>query len=123
MAVGAYFGPKHVVIAFAKSTHQTGQPDERQIKPTETLAVSGMAKLVHTQLVTHHETLVVTWESVPQPQVDEGAQRHTATERTSLTRNEGDAAKDINSFGPTCQRSNHREKPTHKSLREFPSEP
>ena len=73
VTVGADLGPKHIMIAFAHGAHQAGQTDNRQIKPTEKLAVDGMPKLVHTQLVTQDEALVAARQSTPQPQVDEGA--------------------------------------------------
>ena len=57
VAVSPDFRPKHVVVALAEGTHQAGQPDERQIKPTKKLTISCMSKLVHTDLIAEDKTL------------------------------------------------------------------
>ena len=73
MAVGTYFGPKVVVVTFARSTPKAGKPDDGQIEPPKTLAVGGMSELMHTELVAQNKTFVMTWQRVPKPQVDKRA--------------------------------------------------
>ncbi len=98
MPVGAYLGPKHVVIAFAKGTQQAGQPNERQIEPTKKLAIGGMAKLMHTDLVAKDICLSFPTHPRASPKVDKSTQRHTHTIATSQFRHEGDAAQGIDAI-------------------------
>ena len=123
MAVGAYLGPKHIVVAFTKSTQQAGQPDERQIKPTKKLAIGGMAELVHTDLVTKDICLSFPTHPSASPKVDESTQRNTHTIATSQFRREGDAAQGIDTVNLTSQSPSYRIEPSHKGLRQLPSEP
>ena len=123
MAVGAYLGPKHVVVAFTKGTHQAGQPDERQIEPTKKLAIGGMAKLMHTNLVAKNIRLSFAVHPRASPQVDESTQRHAHTIATTQFRHEGDAAQGIDTVDLTSQSPSYRIKPSHKGLWQFPSEP
>ena len=103
MAVGAYLGPKHVVVAFTKGTQQAGQPDERQIKPTKKLAIGGMAKLVHTDLVTKDISFSFSKHPRASPKVDESTQRNAHTIATSQFRREGDAAQGIDAIDLTSE--------------------
>ena len=51
VAVGSCFRPKSVMVAFAHGAQQTGQADDEQISPANTLTVDGMPELMHTNLV------------------------------------------------------------------------
>ena len=123
VAVGAYLGPKHVVVAFTQGTQQAGQPDERQIKPTKKPTIGCMAKLVHTDLVAKDISLSFAVHPRASPQVDESTQRHAHTIATSQFRRKGDAAQGIDAVDLTSQSPSYRIEPSHKGLRQFPSEP
>ena len=103
MAVGAYLSPKHVVVAFTKGTQQAGQPDERQIKPTKKLAIDGMAKLVHTDLISNDISLSFAKHPMTSPQVDKSTQRHAHTIATSQFRRKGDSAQGIDAVDLTSE--------------------
>ncbi len=103
MAVGAYLGPKHVVVAFSKGTYQAGQPDKRQIKPTKKPTIGCMAKLVHTDLISNDINLSFTMHPMTSPQVDESTQRHAHTIATSQFRRESDAAQGIDAVDLTSE--------------------
>ena len=60
VAVGSDFSPKHIVVALAEGAQQARQADARQIKPAKDLAVGGMAKLVHTDLIAEDEAFPLT---------------------------------------------------------------
>lgn len=123
MTVGAEFSPKHVVVAPAHRAQQARQPDDGEIQPSETLAVGGVPKLVHTKRVGQDETCVFATYFAPQPQVDEGTQRNAAAKSMSLARNKGDATEGINAVHLSGQNPNHRIQPTGERLRQLPSEP
>ena len=57
VTVSPDFRPKDIMITLAEGTHQAWQSDDRQISPTEELAVYGMAELMYTDLVTEDEAL------------------------------------------------------------------
>lgn len=117
VAVGAYLGPKHVVIAFSKGTQQAGQPDERQIKPTKKLTIGCMTKLVHTDLVAKDINLSFPTHPRASPKVDKSTQRHTHTITTSQFRREGDAAQGIDAVNLASECPHHSIKPSRKGLR------
>ena len=73
MPVGAYLGPKVVVVAFAEGAQQAGQPDEREIKPAEASAIYGMAELVLTDLVGEDKVLPFASHPRHRPKVNESA--------------------------------------------------
>ena len=73
MPVGANFGPKDIVIAFAKGTQQAGQSDDGQIGPAEKLTVDGMPKLVHTDLISKDEALPFAVHPRACPKINESA--------------------------------------------------
>ena len=103
MPIGAYLGPKHVVVAFTKGTQQAGQPDERQIEPTKKLAIGGMAKLMHTDLVAKDICLSFPTHPMASPKVDKSTQRYAHTKATSQFRREGDAAQSIDTIDMTSE--------------------
>ena len=73
MAVGAYLRPKGTVVALAHSAYQARQSDDGKIQPSETLAVKGMPKLMHTELAAYNEPLPFATHPRPCPKVNESA--------------------------------------------------
>ena len=123
MPVGAYLGPKHVVVAFTKGTQQAGQPDERQIEPTKKLAIGGMAKLVHTDLVAKDICLSFPTHPRTSPKVDESAERYAHAVIAARLYRKGDATQGIDTVDLTSQSPSYRIEPSHKGRGQFPSEP
>ena len=92
MTVGAYLGPKRVVVAFAEGAQQARQPDKGEIEPAEALTVGGMAELVLADWVGEDKTVPFTSHPRYRPQVDESAQRHTHEVGARRLRRKSDAA-------------------------------
>ncbi len=121
--ISSYFGPKCVMVAFAKSAHQAGQPDKRQIEPTKKLAVSCMPKLMHTDLVAKDISLPFAKHPRTGPKVDESAERYAHAVIAARLYRKGDATQGIDTVDLTSQSPSYRIEPSHKGRGQFPSEP
>ena len=120
MSVGSCFRPEHAMVTFAEGTQQAGQSDDGEIQPTETLAIGGMPKLMHTNLVTENKPFSFALHPRACPKVDESAQRYAHAIFVVLFRHKGDAAKSIDTVSLTDHSSPYRIKPTRKGLRQLP---